>query len=141
MVGKRIEKVKIQRMFLLQKCEPTNEEIATFTRRFIVLGSVGKVFSVTISKMPWCSCSKSQKGDICKHIVSAPRNSSAVAAVLSCFLPSFENGLDNSHHVSFSCSLKYLEWISVRHTFTKRPSYRRSSNPYLRMRLKNQPFW
>jgi len=38
-------------------------------QKFYVLGSVGNVYTVTISHIPSCTCPDHAKGNLCKHIV------------------------------------------------------------------------
>lgn len=52
-------------MFLISR-----REINSFEQHFIVLGSVGNVYTVIINSKPQCSCPDFQKGNSCKHIVN-----------------------------------------------------------------------
>jgi uncharacterized Zn finger protein len=51
-------------MFLISR-----REINSFEQHFIVLGSVGNVYTVIINSTPQCSCPDFQKGNSCKHIL------------------------------------------------------------------------
>ena len=60
-VRKRIERAKTQRLYMI-----------TWKRRdvggeFIVLGSTGNVYNVTIGHVNSCSCPDARKGNLCKH--------------------------------------------------------------------------
>ena len=60
-VRKRIKRAKTQRLYMI-----------TWKRRdvggeFIVLGSTGNVYNVTIGHVNSCSCPDARKGNLCKH--------------------------------------------------------------------------
>ncbi|THH27914.1 hypothetical protein EUX98_g6263 [Antrodiella citrinella] len=61
----RVERVREQRMFLLDRTRNGNE----LKEEFVVQGSTGNVYTVVIDKKPSCDCPDALKGNHCKHIL------------------------------------------------------------------------
>jgi len=59
-------RAKTQKMYLVER-KPTEE--GSLTREFVVLGSAGNLYTVTISHIPKCNCPDFEKGNLCKHIL------------------------------------------------------------------------
>lgn len=59
----RLERVKTQRMFLIDRKREGDEEV------FDLAGSTGNIYQVTLGKVPRCTCPDNGKGNQCKHIV------------------------------------------------------------------------
>jgi hypothetical protein len=64
----RIERARTQRMFLV-KMGNDNISPSTSSCDFVVLGSTGNVYTVTIGPVGNCTCPDHQKGNLCKHIL------------------------------------------------------------------------
>jgi len=62
----RIERAKSQKMFLISRkaVEPGNLQ-----REFVVMGTIGNVYNVTIGNIPRCTCPDYKNGNSCKHIL------------------------------------------------------------------------
>jgi len=58
-------RARSQKMYLVER-KPVVEE---HSREFVVLGSAGNLYTVTISHMPKCNCPDFEKGNLCKHIL------------------------------------------------------------------------
>jgi len=63
-VSERVDRAQSQRMFLISR-----DDISNTLKTFNVLGSVGNVYTVTITHQPDCTCPDFQKGNLCKHIL------------------------------------------------------------------------
>ncbi|PFH45786.1 hypothetical protein AMATHDRAFT_157849 [Amanita thiersii Skay4041] len=61
----RVERVRQQRLFMIDRLRTENELSETFS----VLGSTGNVYTVVIDKVPRCNCPDALKGNHCKHIL------------------------------------------------------------------------
>ena len=60
----RIDRALENRMFLV-----SSDVLSDTHRRFVVLGSVGNVYSVDITHSPTCTCPDFLKGNLCKHVM------------------------------------------------------------------------
>ena len=56
-------------MYLVSRKHPSPEDTADYRREFVVLGSIGNLYTVTISRQPDCTCPDFHKGNLCKHIL------------------------------------------------------------------------
>ncbi|KUJ12108.1 uncharacterized protein LY89DRAFT_538976, partial [Mollisia scopiformis] len=65
----RLERVKAQRMFLIDRNRTTGEDGTHEEEIFDIAGTTGNIYQVTISKVPTCSCPDAAKGNQCKHII------------------------------------------------------------------------
>jgi len=63
-VKERIDRAVGQRMYLISRTDKSELE-----KEFAVLGSVGNVYTVTVSQKPRCTCPDFEKGNLCKHIL------------------------------------------------------------------------
>jgi len=45
-----IHRAQNERLFLITRHEPTKEDLESYTRRFVVLGSVGNVYDIEICR-------------------------------------------------------------------------------------------
>jgi hypothetical protein len=63
-VRDRIERAVVQRMYLISRADKTDLE-----KEFVVLGSLGNLYTVTISHRPRCTCPDFEKGSLCNHIL------------------------------------------------------------------------
>ncbi|KAH6886665.1 hypothetical protein BKA70DRAFT_1123095 [Coprinopsis sp. MPI-PUGE-AT-0042] len=73
-IAERLARVREQTFYLLDRTgRPDNASpTSPFLKEdFKVSGSTRNVYTVTIDKLPRCSCPDSQKGNHCKHIVSS----------------------------------------------------------------------
>ncbi|KDQ28578.1 hypothetical protein PLEOSDRAFT_1102621 [Pleurotus ostreatus PC15] len=61
----RVHRVMQQRFFMVDRRRNGHE----LREEFSVLGSTGNVYTVTIDKVPSCTCPDSLKGNHCKHIL------------------------------------------------------------------------
>jgi hypothetical protein len=66
-VQERIDRAKTQRLFLIKRGDVTAPP--RLSCNFVVLGSTGNVYTVTIETLPNCSCPDHAKGNLCKHIL------------------------------------------------------------------------
>lgn len=66
-IQERILRAQRQTMFLISKEGDDTE--ACSSCKFVVLGSTGNVYDVTIQKVPHCTCPDHAKGNLCKHIL------------------------------------------------------------------------
>ena len=54
-----------QRLFLIETLEPKEEKV----RQYVVMGSTGNVYTVTVTNVPTCTCPDHvTRGNRCKHI-------------------------------------------------------------------------
>jgi hypothetical protein len=60
----RISRVRSQRMYMLSR-----EDINDYYKRFMIIGSVGNVYTVDINNKPRCNCPDFSNGNVCKHII------------------------------------------------------------------------
>ena len=65
-IQQRIARAETQRMFLVQKGSLSKGELSC---EFVVLGSTGNVYTVTIQRLPHCTCPDHARGNLCKHIL------------------------------------------------------------------------
>jgi SWIM zinc finger len=69
-VQQRISRAKTQRMYLVKRGEIQHgQEGCCNSCDFVVLGSTGNVYTVTIEKVPHCTCPDHARGNLCKHIL------------------------------------------------------------------------
>jgi hypothetical protein len=64
-VKERIDRAYTQRLFLVQK----QLEEDKLEGNFVVLGSTGNIYKVTIGKIVACSCPDFKRGNLCKHVL------------------------------------------------------------------------
>mmetsp|Transcript_30348 Transcript_30348/g.33901 ORF Transcript_30348/g.33901 Transcript_30348/m.33901 type:complete len:300 (-) Transcript_30348:258-1157(-) len=62
----RIYRARSQRIYLISRAPPKQ---GSLTHQFVVLGSVGNVYTVEIGHIPSCTCPDHANGYICKHII------------------------------------------------------------------------
>lgn len=87
-VWQRLERAKTQKLFLVRKGEIVRDEGDDYPSscEFVVLGSTGNVYTVTIRRLPKCTCPDHAKGNtLCKHVLfvllkvmAVPKNSPLV---------------------------------------------------------------
>ena len=65
-IQQRIDRAKTQRMFLVRKGAIQKESLSC---EFVVLGSTGNIYNVTIQRLANCTCPDHAKGNLCKHIL------------------------------------------------------------------------
>lgn len=65
----RLERVRSQRMFLIDRNRSLCDDGTHDQEVFDIAGSTGNVYQVTITKVPVCTCPDALKGNQCKHIV------------------------------------------------------------------------
>jgi hypothetical protein len=65
----RLDRVRTQRMFLIERNRTTSQDGMHEEEVFDIAGTTGNVYQVTISKVPNCSCPDASKGNHCKHII------------------------------------------------------------------------
>lgn len=65
-IQQRIDRAKTQKMFLIRSGDPNPDTLGC---DFVVLGSTGNVYTVTIQRLPHCTCPDHAKGNLCKHIL------------------------------------------------------------------------
>lgn len=65
----RLERVRSQRMFLIDRQRIFNLESGNEEELFDIAGSTGNIYQVTIGRIPSCTCPDAEKGNQCKHIV------------------------------------------------------------------------
>jgi hypothetical protein len=65
----RLDRVKTQRMFLLDRNRRLTSDETHEEEVFQIAGTTGNVYSVTVSKLPNCTCPDASKGNQCKHII------------------------------------------------------------------------
>ena len=63
-IQQRIDRAVTQRMYLVERGDVENHKC-----KFVVLGSTGNVYNVSISHVASCSCPDHLKGNLCKHIL------------------------------------------------------------------------
>ncbi|KAI9048720.1 hypothetical protein LZ554_007551 [Drepanopeziza brunnea f. sp. 'monogermtubi'] len=86
----RLERVRCQRMFLIDRQRHRSEDGMGEEEKFDIAGSTGNIYQVTIGKVPRCTCPDASKGNQCKHIIyvmvnvlKAPENLAYQLALLS----------------------------------------------------------
>ena len=103
----RLSRALSQRLFLIDTVGAKPQE-DQHTRKFIVLGSTGNVYTVTIGPEPCCTCPDGEKGNVCKHILfvfirvlKIPRTSALIAqrALLKSELAAIFSHADKSRKV------------------------------------------
>lgn len=65
----RLDRVRTQRMFLIDRIRSLSEDGTHEEEVFDIAGSTGNIYQVTISKQPRCTCPDGGKGNQCKHIL------------------------------------------------------------------------
>lgn len=65
----RLDRVRTQRMYLIDRNWNTSEDGTHKEEVFDIAGTTGNIYQVTISKVPDCNCPDSRKGNQCKHII------------------------------------------------------------------------
>ena len=65
----RLNRVKTQKMFLIDRTRTTSDDGTHEEEVFDIAGTTGNIYQVTISKEPTCSCPDGGKGNQCKHII------------------------------------------------------------------------
>lgn len=65
----RLGRVQSQRMFLTGRERYMSEDGSHEEEVFQLVGTTGNLYSVTISKLPSCTCPDGLKGNQCKHII------------------------------------------------------------------------
>lgn len=65
----RLDRVRTQRMFLIDRERMMSEDGTHQEEAFVIAGTTGNVYEVTINKTPTCTCPDYAKGNQCKHIV------------------------------------------------------------------------
>lgn len=71
-IEERLGRAKTQKMFLIRKGEISRDDGDAYPSscEFIVLGSTGNVYNVTIQRLPQCTCPDYTKhNQLCKHIL------------------------------------------------------------------------
>ncbi|KAL7525205.1 hypothetical protein ACHAWF_001254 [Thalassiosira exigua] len=69
-ISERIERAVAQRLYLVDASSPsTCPYRGGPSLTLTVLGSVGNVYRVTVSKVPSCDCPDRNKGNLCKHLL------------------------------------------------------------------------
>lgn len=63
-IQQRIDRAVTQRMYLVERGDVENHKCS-----FVVLGSTGNVYNVSISHTASCSCPDRLRGNLCKHIL------------------------------------------------------------------------
>lgn len=64
-IRQRIERARTQRLYLVKQ----ESDVPRKRRTFVVLGSTGNVYDITVAQTPHCSCPDHAKGHLCKHIL------------------------------------------------------------------------
>ncbi|KAK2625033.1 hypothetical protein QTJ16_005402 [Diplocarpon rosae] len=65
----RLMRVRIQRMFLIDREKKIGEDGTSLEEKFDIAGSTGNIYQVTIGRVPTCTCPDASKGNQCKHII------------------------------------------------------------------------
>jgi hypothetical protein len=65
----RLDRVRFQRMFLIDRERKTSADGRHEEEVFDLAGTTGNIYQVTISRQPRCTCPDNLKGNQCKHIV------------------------------------------------------------------------
>lgn len=65
----RLDRVRTQRMFLIDRNQSTSEDGTHEREAFDIAGTTGNIYTITISKIPTCTCPDAAKGNQCKHII------------------------------------------------------------------------
>lgn len=65
----RLDRVRTQRMFLIDRQRTVSDDGLNEEEVFDLAGSTGNVYSITIGKLPRCTCPDNRKGNQCKHII------------------------------------------------------------------------
>jgi hypothetical protein len=73
---KRLERVRSQRMFLIDRHRSQGEDGTHEEEVFDIAGSTGNIYQVKIAKVPSCTCPDASKGNQCKHIIYVSSRSS-----------------------------------------------------------------
>ena len=63
----KLERATSQRMFVIDRARGGTEEEPEET--IDMAGTTGNIYSITISRLPKCTCPDNQRGNQCKHIV------------------------------------------------------------------------
>lgn len=78
----RLDRVRSQRMFLIDRNRTTSTDGTHEEEVFDIAGSTGNIYQVTINKNPDCSCPDSSKGNQCKHIIYVRNHLSSSSCLL-----------------------------------------------------------
>ena len=65
----RLERVRSQRMFLIDRERTFSTDSSNEEEVFDIAGTTGNIYKVKIGRMPSCTCPDAKKGNQCKHIV------------------------------------------------------------------------
>lgn len=65
----RLDRVRSQRMFLIDRKRKMSEDGTHEEEVFDLAGTTGNVYQITITKVPRCTCPDNGKGNQCKHII------------------------------------------------------------------------
>jgi len=65
----RLERVKSQRMFLIDRKRTVSEDGTHEEEVFDLAGSTGNIYHINMTKLPKCNCPDGGKENQCKHIV------------------------------------------------------------------------
>jgi hypothetical protein len=65
----RLDRVRTQRMFLIDRSRTTSSDGTHEEEVFDIAGSTGNIYQVTINKNPDCTCPDASNGNQCKHII------------------------------------------------------------------------
>lgn len=65
----RLDRVRTQRMFLIDRIRSVSDDGTHEEEDFDIAGSTGNIYRVTISKQSRCTCPDGEKGNQCKHII------------------------------------------------------------------------
>lgn len=65
----RLQRVRTQRMFLIDRERKMSEDGLHEIETFDLAGSTGNLYKVTVDKAPSCNCPDALKGNFCKHII------------------------------------------------------------------------
>jgi len=65
----RLERVRSQRMFLIDRERTSGMDSSNEVEAFNIAGTIGNIYQVKIGRIPSCTCPDARKGNQCKHIV------------------------------------------------------------------------
>lgn len=65
----RLNRVRTQRMFLIDRNRTSSEDGSHEQEVFDIAGTTGNIYQVTVSKIPDCTCPDAKNGNQCKHVV------------------------------------------------------------------------
>ncbi len=82
-----------QKIYLIETIQPKTKLI----REFVVMGSTGNVYTVTIKNIPVCTCpDNTTRKKICKHIFFV------LVKIMNCFNPDLGNYTDTQLEIMFN---------------------------------------